>query len=224
MCPHTYVCVGGIHTYVSFHACVCVTDYGNSCTNSASILFSISSGRAGKKSISVLFLYAVYCYHIFLQWLMSGAVGENKSYGLRIFLIIYQYDFIESMGDCHFIVANSFGAFSIIYRSAGNIHGSIFFLPIGVTFPPGHSSRRGSDSDFADKCCSYKKILPWLVCSISYRRQGPCVPGRILILYNLPYMLWLHVRPGRARIYLFALLFLFVSFLVSSHATHCGVL
>ena len=46
---------GGIHTYVSFHACVCVTDYGNSCTNSASILFSISSGRAGKKSISVLF-------------------------------------------------------------------------------------------------------------------------------------------------------------------------
>ena len=74
-----------------------------------------------------------------------------------------------------------------------------YFLPIGVTFPPGHSSRRGSDSDFADKCCSYKKILPWLVCSISYRRQGPCVPGHILILYNLPYMLWLHVRPGRGK-------------------------
>jgi hypothetical protein len=61
---------------------------------------------------------------------MSGAVGEDKSYGLRIFLIIYQYDFIESMGDCHFVVANSFRAFSIIYGAAGNVYSSIFFCPL----------------------------------------------------------------------------------------------
>ena len=45
---------------------------------------------------------------------MSGAVGENKSYGLRIFLIIYQYDFIESMGDCHFVVADSLERKSVV--------------------------------------------------------------------------------------------------------------
>ena len=87
--------------------------------------------RQGREEIDIRsFLYAVYCYHIFLQWLMSGAVGENKSYGLRIFLIINQYDFIESMGDCHFVVADSFGAFSIIYGAAGNVHCSIFFCPL----------------------------------------------------------------------------------------------
>ena len=59
---------------------------------------SISSGRAGKKSISALFSTLLHCYHIFLQWLMVRRCCKNKSYGLRIFLIIYQYDFIESMG------------------------------------------------------------------------------------------------------------------------------
>ncbi len=131
MPPHIRMC-GGIHTYVSFHACVCVIDYGNSCTNSASILFSISSGRAGKKSISVLFstLSTVTIY--FFSGLCPALLGKINpmAFLFFFFLIIYQYDFIESMGDCHFIVANSFGAFSIIYRSAGNIHGSIFFCPL----------------------------------------------------------------------------------------------
>lgn len=77
---------GGIHTYVSFHACVCVTDYGNSCTNSASILFSISSGRAGKKSISVLFstLSTVTIY--FFSGLCPALLGKINPMACGFFL------------------------------------------------------------------------------------------------------------------------------------------
>lgn len=47
---------------------------------------------------------------------------------------------------------------------------------------------------------------------------GAMCPRSYPDLYNLPYMLWLHVRPGRARIYLFALLFLL--FLFSKFPRH----
>ena len=116
------------------------------------------------------------------------------------------------MGTATLLLPIRLGRFSIIYGSAGIYRP--YFLPIGVTFPPvipvAAVQIRILRTNVAHIKDSSMACLFHFISAV-----GPCVPGHILILYNLPYICRLHVRPVGQE-FICSPFFSFCFFLVSS--------